>query len=352
MNKILIIFLTIFLVIGLISGAYAQETETDTTIDDTENGGIASDSPFHGLDRALERISLALTFNKAAKAKKGLENAKERLLEAKKLAKEGKFDKLEKARKEHKEEIEKIKQNLDLVAEENPNEALDNELAVEAELEKQENEFENVETVLDLKVVGKLNDEQLAKLKEFLSSVKDGNAQIKLRVNDHKLKIKAKLKEQGKTDEEVEAELKKLEEKHKLKEVKKEVAQHAIERLEHKLAKLKEITQKQKENGKDVTLMEQRLTDVEVVLTQIKTKLSQNDLVKIRDLIKSAEQMLNFREVFRSAENPEKLRQLESEKNQERDNLKTELKRLKEAKESKEEPEKSKRNSGSKEDSE
>jgi len=39
------------------------------------------------IDRALERINLALTFNKARKAEKGLNMARERLLEAKKMEK-------------------------------------------------------------------------------------------------------------------------------------------------------------------------------------------------------------------------------------------------------------------------
>ena len=80
MNKIFTILMILVLVIGL-SPVYAQEAEDEST------GGVTPDSTLYGLDRAAERLSLLLTIGKAAKAKKGLEHARERVLEARQLVK-------------------------------------------------------------------------------------------------------------------------------------------------------------------------------------------------------------------------------------------------------------------------
>jgi hypothetical protein len=59
---------------------------------DLPSAGITPDSRLYGLDRALERISLALTFNKAAKAEKRLKIASERLAELKEMTIKGKTE--------------------------------------------------------------------------------------------------------------------------------------------------------------------------------------------------------------------------------------------------------------------
>ena len=53
--------------------ALAQEEEVDA--------GVTPDSPFYALDKAMDRISLALTFDKARRSEKALQIAEERLQE-------------------------------------------------------------------------------------------------------------------------------------------------------------------------------------------------------------------------------------------------------------------------------
>ena len=81
MKKIMGLFVAMLLVLSL-PLALAEE--------ETEDAGVTPDSPLYGLDRAMDRIALALTFNKAAKAEKGLNIAQERLMEAKEMADESK----------------------------------------------------------------------------------------------------------------------------------------------------------------------------------------------------------------------------------------------------------------------
>ncbi len=73
----------VFILLLTTTMAVAQEVELP-------DAGTTPDSFFYGLDRAFERISLALTFNKAAKAEKRLQIASERLAELKAMTDKGK----------------------------------------------------------------------------------------------------------------------------------------------------------------------------------------------------------------------------------------------------------------------
>ena len=105
--------------------ATAQEaaaTETTETVDEVDaavsEGGeedvsVTPDSTIWGLKRAIERIDLALTFNKAAKSEKGLKYAHIRLLEVQKMLKKGDLKNAAKAQKVHAELIAKVSEDVD-----------------------------------------------------------------------------------------------------------------------------------------------------------------------------------------------------------------------------------------------
>jgi hypothetical protein len=59
---------------------------------DLPSAGITPDSRLYGLDRAIERISLAITFNEVEKAEKRLQIASERLAELKEMTIKGKTE--------------------------------------------------------------------------------------------------------------------------------------------------------------------------------------------------------------------------------------------------------------------
>ena len=323
MKKILTIFMAFLLIIGL-SPVYAQELDADQI---EEQGGLTPDSALYRLDRAAEKLSLLLTFGKTAKAKKGLDHAMERVLEAKTLIKKGKVEKLEELKEEHRKSVEKVKENLEKIKERDSEKALEDVLEVELKLEEQANELEKVETELDLKVVGKLNDEQLEKLKSLLESLNIDVSEVKIKVREGKEELKIRVKkEKQKTDEEI----KQLEEKFKVREVKKENAEQAVERLAQKLEKLTEIANKHKERGRDVSEIEVRLNEVREILEKLKTQISNNELDSVKDLIQKADQLLNFREVFRALENEDenKLRELKREKELKKKELESRLKEL------------------------
>ena len=88
--------------------ATTSESETSTEVDaETETeAGITPDQPvLWGIERALENIDEALTLNKAAKAKKGLAHARERLIEVRAMILEKRIEAAAKAEEKHKQKL-------------------------------------------------------------------------------------------------------------------------------------------------------------------------------------------------------------------------------------------------------
>jgi len=134
MKKAISLLVAMLMLLSLVAGAFAAEDVTsDTEVQDTEtvsqddletvevNGeeaGVTPDSLLWGLERAIERVSLALTFNKAKKVNKRLTYAKERLLEVKEMTEKGKPEEAGKAAQAHAEDMQEAEKELAEVVEE------------------------------------------------------------------------------------------------------------------------------------------------------------------------------------------------------------------------------------------
>ncbi len=77
------------------------------------DGGVTPDSALYGLDKALDSLSLALTFNKEKRAEKALKVAEERLNEVKTMIEQNKIKHAEKAQKEHEKALRKTGKAID-----------------------------------------------------------------------------------------------------------------------------------------------------------------------------------------------------------------------------------------------
>lgn len=99
MKKIIVALIAI-LMLGLPVAA-AQEAEAELS-----DAGTTPDSALYGLDKAFERISLAMTFDKAAKAEKRLKIASERIAELKAMTEKGKPEFNEKLMEESEKEMD------------------------------------------------------------------------------------------------------------------------------------------------------------------------------------------------------------------------------------------------------
>ncbi len=99
-NLVLMLFIFKLVIILSLSPVLVngEASEEEIVLPDA---GTTPDSPFYGLELAIERIQLALTFGNAAKAEKRLQHAEERLAEVDEMVKENKIKAAERARKEH-----------------------------------------------------------------------------------------------------------------------------------------------------------------------------------------------------------------------------------------------------------
>ncbi len=102
MKKLIGILMALLLIISVIPVFAQEETEA----------GTGPDSALYGLDRAFERISLALTFDRAKKAEKRLQIASERIAELREMVNKGKPEFVEKLTKDHGKQIEEAENDI------------------------------------------------------------------------------------------------------------------------------------------------------------------------------------------------------------------------------------------------
>ena len=113
----------------------AQATTTAEAEDDVD-AGIAPDNPFYGLDVAIDRLALALTFGSEAKSEKALDIARERLAEVKLMLEQRKDQLAEKAAVEHDSFIEEAEANENAINEANEDAAFKVKIKLEDKLFK------------------------------------------------------------------------------------------------------------------------------------------------------------------------------------------------------------------------
>src|SRR3989344_4153931 len=163
-----LIFWMVFLLLfsNVIAQSEAQEISEDV--------GIAPDSRLYGLENAFKKISLALTFNKEAKARKELDISKERLREVKLMIERNKPEAAQKAEERHREIIEKLRERL---------------------------EIEDIKTRVEVK--GQLTLEQRELLNRLIENLRENNRDLKVRIDEREDKLKIRLEQSGLNKEEV-----------------------------------------------------------------------------------------------------------------------------------------------------
>ena len=142
--------ISILIILLLTPVAMAQEVTQD-------NVGTLPDSPMYGFKIAMEKINLALTFNKATKAEKRLLQAQRRLQEVQIMVEQNKLEAAEKAQKNHAKLLEKI-QELEIT---DPEKAA----KLQEKLEAHEQKLEQVKVKIQERIKTKQeNKEQLEEM--------------------------------------------------------------------------------------------------------------------------------------------------------------------------------------------
>jgi hypothetical protein len=208
-----------------IQPAFAQETEAG-------DPGITPDSFLYGLDVALDRINLLLTFDQAEKSRKGLDIARERLLEIREMALENKVAAMERAASEHDSVLAQVESSVQELERDDASSELEEVIEIERELLEHQKRVENVEGEIrvKIKVVGGITPEQRDLVDSILSGMENrtGKVEIEIEIKKDKTKVKTK-SETGKSDEEIEEEIRSLEEAKGVAALKRERAEDRIE---------------------------------------------------------------------------------------------------------------------------
>ena len=193
-----------------------NETENETVIEELVDPGVSPDSPFYGLDRAMERLNLALTFNKAEKAKKGLAHANERLAEVQAMIQEKKMEQAQIAQEGHDDALEEVEQEVAELSDDDATEEMEEVVELSEKINEHRMIVEKVGNSL-IKTKGELTEEQQNMIQEMLGAINGTTAKLKVEIQNKKEETKLKVKVQtGKSDAEVEGLVTQLQEQYQL----------------------------------------------------------------------------------------------------------------------------------------
>ena len=206
MKKISVMLFLCFLMLG-VPIILAQETEI-------KNPGITPDSILWGIDTTLEQISLFLATSPDAKAAKGLEIASERLSEIKVMIEKNKLEAAEKAQENHGKTLVTVEESIGEIEEDDATEEIIEIIEIEKELQDHKNEVDQVfgELKIKIKVEGVVTQEQQDLIDSILANLEGQTGKVEIEIKNKKGETKIKIKiETGKSDEEIEKDIEKLE---------------------------------------------------------------------------------------------------------------------------------------------
>ncbi|MEM4230855.1 MAG: DUF5667 domain-containing protein, partial [Candidatus Pacearchaeota archaeon] len=258
----------------------------------TGDAGATPANPIaYGIDRALERISLALTFNKAAKAQKGLEHARERLLEVKAMILAKKVQQAERARQLYEEKLNEVKEAMENLEEDGQENKV---VGTARNLIRLQNRIENhemaIEALKEILSEQNLTESQREVLERVIEKIENKTQALKEKAEQRQEKIRERLRAvTGKNESEIEEIMKNLGSEEGLLQARKMKAERLIARTEESLVKLKaRLNLAQQKSGEaegnetekvseierqKVVLTEPQISAVESYIKDIETKL-------------------------------------------------------------------------------
>ena len=216
LSKLLLIVVLLY---GTVQIASAKETDL----------GILPDNLFYSIDITIEKINLALTFSDEEKISKELEFAKERLSEARLMAEKKNMRALKETEVEHGRLLEDVKARLNDI--DGDQSSLRLYVKTEREIEEYRLAAEEEFRRIDLKELRLLTiesdenptDEQMEQMKMIISNLKGQAGEVKIESNNQKTKLMIKIKNNmGRSDQEIEDEVEKIENEEGLKDLQKE----------------------------------------------------------------------------------------------------------------------------------
>ncbi|PIU75779.1 hypothetical protein COS75_02545 [Candidatus Pacearchaeota archaeon CG06_land_8_20_14_3_00_35_12] len=260
----------------------------DVTLPENETGGIGPENPLWGLDRALERIQLALALNKSEKARMGLAHARERLLEVRARIQAKRLDQAEKALQNRERILEEAKARINEIELENATEEAETEAELEKELEEQDNEADDVETEIEIEDAN-LTETQRTELLQVRDRLKNQTQDLKQAMEAKRDRTKIKLKASlNKTDAEVEQMLENIANETGLEKAKETRARAMVKRAEVFAKIAEKRIEKAEAMGADITALKEALENAKAMISQAN---SSADPKEIREIAQEAKEV-------------------------------------------------------------
>jgi hypothetical protein len=213
MKSNLMVFSLVFVALAALTGALAQEDgagtteETNVSLPDPD---ITPDNPFWAFDRLFERIDLFLTFDRSAKAEKGLAHARERLAEVNAMIAANRLDAATTAQEAFDEDMAGVETEVDALSESNATDEVTKVVGIEKKVSDTKLLLGDIE--VRIKVRGNLTDEQQALIDSILANLGNTTSKVEIKIVNKKEESKVKIKIQtGRTDAEVEEEVRSIE---------------------------------------------------------------------------------------------------------------------------------------------
>ncbi len=280
----------------------------------TISAGITPDSWLYFFDVALDNINLLLTFDKTEKAKKGLDIARERLMEIKEMIDKNKSESAQTARKEHMNVLNIVQNSVKEIEKINSTEEIEELIEIEKELEEHKTEIEEIigELKIKMEIKGNITSEQQEFINSILSGLERKVGEVEIEIENEKNKRKIEIEiETGKSGEEVEDLIKEIENKKGLEDIRKEKALDEIKDAEEEINEMVE-----KLNNLNISI-EENVTYALNLLIQAKESYSKNNY---KDAIKLAKQVKNlienYKEIYEKESEEERKIEVEIEGNQ------------------------------------
>lgn len=196
MKILMAVFSVLLLVLSLPATAAQADNSSAPAPEEGVKAGILPDSPLYFFDKFLARISLTLTFDKAAKAEKSLKIANERLLEVKAMALKGKLEHAAKAQQEYSLAVDQAEQAAARIdshgTPEKATKALQKIAALQNKTESHAQKVSEIKDAILERQGDQMSPEQVARLEQVFEQVKEKAAEMELKLGSKRDKVEIK----------------------------------------------------------------------------------------------------------------------------------------------------------------
>lgn len=214
---IVLIFVQLML---LNSGSVNAEVNAgDDIAESAKRPLITPDNMLWGLKDSIDRIFLSLTFDPHARSEKSVKLAKERLLEFRIMAEEGKIDAAKVAQKSHDQFIDDARKSASEIRDDNKTKEIEKQIEIEREVEDEEDNIEAVKSALEIKIKTRSNltAEQSMLIESLIKSMENKTGSLKIEINSNKEKIKVEIRNKtGKSEAEIDDDVEEIELRHNI----------------------------------------------------------------------------------------------------------------------------------------